>query len=116
VELSNIFVCPMHGPCKQCCNGPTAEFFETLNHIRYVCMPCSDGLYSLPDSQESSLSDLFSSTMSTSSSVVTVVEGVARARMDDDSVETEADSVHVGSDGMVTSICLGLDSMINSIS
>jgi hypothetical protein len=79
-------------------------------------MPHSGSLYSLPDSQESSLSDLFGSTTSASSSVVLVVEGVARTQMDDDSVKSEMASVHVGMDGTVTSICLRLNGTINSIS
>jgi hypothetical protein len=48
--------------------------------------------------------------------MASVVEGVARARMDNDSIETETDSVHVGSDGTVTRICVGTDGTINSIS
>ncbi len=36
--------------------------------------------------------------------------------MDDDSVVTDTASVHVDSNGMVTSVCFGLDSTINSIS
>ncbi len=36
--------------------------------------------------------------------------------MDDDSIETETDSVHVGSDGTVTSMRVGPDGTINSIS
>ncbi len=78
-------------------------------------MPCSNGLYSPPDAPEPSLSDLFGSTTS-DSSMGSVVEGVARARMDDDSIETETDSVHIGSDGTVTSMPVGLDSTISSIS
>ncbi len=49
------------------------------------------------------------------SSTASVVEGVARARMDDDSIQTEMDSVHIGLDGTV-SMRVGLDSTINSIS
>jgi hypothetical protein len=76
----------------------------------------SDGIYSPPDSPESSLLDLFGS-MTDSSSIASVVDNVARARMDDYSVEmdTGTNSVHVGLDGTVTRVCLGLDSMINSI-
>ncbi len=48
--------------------------------------------------------------------MASVVEGVARARTDDDSIETETDSVHVGPDGTVTSMRVGPDGMINSIS
>ncbi len=33
VELCNIDVCPMYGPFEQRRNGPTAEFFETVNRI-----------------------------------------------------------------------------------
>ncbi len=45
-----------------------------------------------------------------------VVEGVVRAGINGDSFETETDSVHVGSDVTVTSMCVGPDSTINSIS
>ncbi len=79
-------------------------------------MSRSDGLYSLPDSPEPSLSDLFGSTTLASSSIALVVDGVAQAPMDDDSVETDTALVHVDLDGMVTSVCLGLDGMIKSIS
>ncbi len=68
-------------------------------------MPHSNGLYSLPDTPEPSLSDLFGSTTS-DSSIASVVEGVARAHTDDDSFETETDSVHVGPRGTVTSMRL----------
>ncbi len=105
MELSNIDVCPRY---------PTAEFFQMMNRIRYVWMPRSNGLYSLTDTTESSLLDLFDTTLD--SSMASVVEGVARARMDDDSIETETDSVHVGSDGTVTRMCVGTDGTINSIS
>jgi hypothetical protein len=84
VELSNIDVCPMYGPFEQRHNGPTVEFFQILNCIQYVRMPHSNGLYSLLDTPEPKLSDLFGSTTS-DSSIALVVEGVARARMDDDS-------------------------------
>ncbi len=47
------------------------------------------------DTPEPSLSDLFGST-TLDSSMASVVEGVARARTDNDSIETETDSVHVG--------------------
>ena len=63
---------------------------------------------------ESSLSDLFGTT--SDSSMSSVVEGVARARTDDDSIEMETESVHVGSDGTVTRMCVGTDGTINSIS
>jgi hypothetical protein len=116
VELSNTSVCPMYGPFEQYHNGPTAEFFETLNRIKYMSMPHSDGLYSLPDTPESSLSDLFGSTMSASISMASVVDSVVRARTDDGSVETEMESVHVGSDGTVTSMHVGPDGTINSTS
>jgi hypothetical protein len=66
VELSNIDVCPMYGPFEQRRNGPTAEFFQMLNCIQYVWMPHSNGLYSLPDTPEPSLLDLFGSTTSDS--------------------------------------------------
>ncbi len=78
-------------------------------------MPHSNGLYSPPDTPEPSLLDLFGSTKS-DSSMASVVEGVARARTDDDSIETEMDSVLVGSDGTITSMRVGPDGMINSIS
>ncbi len=45
-----------------------------------------------------------------------VVEGVARARTDDDSIETEMDSVCIGLDSTVSSMRVGPDGMINSIS
>ncbi len=48
--------------------------------------------------------------------MATVVEGVARARTDDDSIEMEMGLVHVESDGTVTRMCVGGDSTINSIS
>ncbi len=115
VELSNIDVCPMYGPFEQRHNGPTAEFFQMLNRIQFVWMPHSNGLYSLPDTPEPSLSDLFGST-TLDSSIALVVKVVARARTDDDSIETETDSVHIGSDGTVTSMRVGPDGTINSIS
>jgi hypothetical protein len=105
----------MYGKFEQRRNGPTAEFFQMLNHTQYVWMPHSNGLYSLLDTPEPSLSDLFGSTTS-DSSMASVTEGVARARMDNDSIETETDSVHVGLDGTVTSMCVGPDGTINSIS
>jgi hypothetical protein len=114
VELSNIDICPRYGPFEQRRNGPTADFFQILNHIQYVWMPRSNGLYSLEDTPEPSLSDSFGTT--SDSSIALVVEGVARERTDDDSLETQADSVHVGSDGTVTRMCVGPDSTINSIS
>jgi hypothetical protein len=114
VELSNIDVCPRYGPFEFSRHGPTAEFFQMINRIRYVWMPRSNGLFSLMDTTESSLSDLFGTT--SDSSMASVAEGVARARTDDDSVETETDSVHVGSDGTVTRMCVGTDGTINSIS
>jgi hypothetical protein len=85
-----------------------------LNRIQYVWMPHSNGLYSPLDTTEPSLSDLFSTT--SDSSMASVVEGVARARTDNDSIETETDSVHVGSDGTVTRMCVGTDGTFNSIS
>ncbi len=48
--------------------------------------------------------------------MASAVEGVARARMDNDSIETEKDSLHRGSDGTVTSMHVGPDGTINSIS
>jgi hypothetical protein len=114
VELSNIDVCPMYGPFEPRRNGPTAECFETLNRIQYVWMPHSNGMYSPVDTPEPSLSDLFGTT--SDSSMASVVEGVARACTDDDSIETEMGSVHLGSDGTVTSMCVGPDGAIKSIS
>ncbi len=114
MELSNIDVCSMNGPFEQHCNGPTVDFFESLNRIQYVWMPHSNDLYSPVDTSEPSLSDLFG-TMS-DGSMALVVEGIARVHMDDDSVETETDSVHIGSDGMVTSMHVGPDGTVNSIS
>ncbi len=115
VELSNIDVCPMYGPFEQRRDGPTAEFFQILNHIQYVWMPRSNGLYSPLDTPEPSLSDLFGRTTS-DSSIALVVEDVARAGTDDDSIETETDLVHVGSDGTVTRMRVGPDGTVNSIS
>jgi hypothetical protein len=114
VQLSGIDVCAMYGMFEQRRNGPTAEFFQIFNCIQYVWMPHSNGLYSPVDTTEPSLSDLFSTT--SDSSMALVVEGVVRARKDDDSIETETGSVHVKSDGMVTRMCVGPDSTINSIS
>jgi hypothetical protein len=59
---------------------------------------------------------LFGSTTGTSS-IASVADDVARARVDNDSVETDTSttSVHVNSNGMVTSVCLGPDGMVNSI-
>ncbi len=114
MELSNIDVCPMYGPFEQRRNGPTAEFFEILNRIQYVWMPHSNGLYSPVDTPEPSLSDLFGTTLD--STITLVVGGVVRARTDDDSIATETGSVHVGSDGTVTSMSVGLDGTVNSIS
>jgi hypothetical protein len=74
----------------------------------------SDGVYSPPDSPESSLSDFFGS-MTDGSSIASVADGVARACMNDDTVETDTALVHIDSDGTVTSVCLGPDGMINSI-
>jgi hypothetical protein len=115
-ELSSLEVCPRFGPHERHCLGPSADFFEKLNRICYMWMPHSNGLYSLPVSPEPSLSDLFGSTTSGSSSIASVVDGVARARMDDDSIDMESALVHVDLDGTVTSICLGPDGKINSIS
>jgi hypothetical protein len=114
VELSYIDVCHMYGPFEQRRNGPTADFFQMLNRIQYVWMPRSNGLYSPLDTTEPSLLDLFSTT--SDSSMASVVKGVARARTDNDSVETETDSVHVGSDDTVTRMCVGTDGTVNSIS
>ncbi len=46
---------------------PLQNFFENMNHICYMWMTRSDGVYSSPDSPESSLSDMFGSTTGTSS-------------------------------------------------
>ncbi len=77
VQLSGIDVCPMYGMFEQRCNGPTTDFFQILNHIQYIWMPCSNGLYSPEDTPEPSLSDLFGTT--SDSSMALVVEGVVRA-------------------------------------
>ncbi len=63
-----------------------------------------------------SLSDLFGGSTSAGSSIASVVEGVARVHMDDDSIEMELALIYIDSDGMVTSICLGLNGTINSTS
>jgi hypothetical protein len=115
-ELSNMEVCPRFGPHERHRLGPTAEVFEKLNRICYMWMPRSDGLYSPPDSPEPSLPDLFGSTTLDGSSIASIVDGVARARTDDDSVETDIAPTHVDSDGTVTSIRLGPDGTINSMS
>ncbi len=104
-ELSNINVCPVIGPFKQGHHGPSTEFFEKLNRIQYMWMPGSDRHYNPPDSPESSLLDLFGSSTLAGGSIASVVECVARAHMDDDSVDTDSASIHVDSDGTVTSIC-----------
>ncbi len=88
--------------------------FQILNRIQYVWMPHSNGLYSPAHTPEPSLSDLFGTMLD--SSMASVVEGVVRARMDVDSIETQVDSVHVGSDGTLTRMCVGPDGTINSIS
>jgi hypothetical protein len=77
----------------------------------------SNGVYSPPDSPESSLSDLFGSTMD-SSNIALVADGVARAHVDNNSVEMDTGTtlVHADLDGTVTSVCFGLDGMINYIS
>ncbi len=95
---------------------PLQNFLKNMNRICYMWMTHSDGVYSPPDSPESSLSDLFGSSTGTSS-IASVADGIARARVDDDSVEmdTSTTSVHVDSNGMVTSVRLGLDGRINSI-
>jgi hypothetical protein len=116
VELSSLGVCPMFCLYKRQCNRPSADFFEKLNRICYMWLPHSDGLYSPPDFPEPSLSDLFGSTTLAGSSIALVADGIARACMDHDSVETNTASVHVDLDYMVTSVCLGPDGMINSIS
>ena len=88
--------------------APLQNFFEKLNRICYMWMPCSDGLYSLPDSPEPSLSDLFgSSTTSDGSSIASVVDGIARARTDDDSVETDTASTHVQTNTALRSATTG---------
>jgi hypothetical protein len=115
-SLSTIADFSTFGLFKQGRGSPSAEFFENMNHICYMWMTRSDGVYSPPDSPESSLSDLFGSTTGTSS-IASVADGVARARVDDDSVEmdTSTTSVHVDLNGTMTSIHLGPDSTINSI-
>jgi hypothetical protein len=116
VKLSGLEVCPRFGPHERHHNGTSAEFFEKLNRICYMWMPHSNGLYSLPDSPEPSPSDLFGSSMSGSSSIASVMDGLAWAHMDDDSVETDIALTHIDSDGMVTGVRLDLDGTINSIS
>jgi hypothetical protein len=59
---------------------------------------------------------LLGSSALASSSITLVADGLAWAHMDNDSVETDTASVHVDSDGMVTSVLLGPDGTINSIS
>ncbi len=116
-ELSDLEVCPRFGSHERHPLGPSAEFFEKLNHICYMWMPRSNGLYNPLDSPEPSLSDLFgSSTTLDGSSIASVVDCVARARTDDDSVESDIAPTHVDSDGTVTSVHLGPDGTINSIS
>jgi hypothetical protein len=63
--------------------------------MQHMWMPRSDGLYSPSDSPEPSLLDLYGSSTSASNRVASIVEGIARAQMDDDSVETDLASVHV---------------------
>jgi hypothetical protein len=106
---------PSFGPFEQGHGGPSAEFFEKSNRICYMWMPRSNGVHSPPDSPESSLLDLFGST-SASSSIASVADGVARARVNNDSVEMDTTLVHIDMDGMLTSVCLGPDGTINSIS
>jgi hypothetical protein len=79
-------------------------------------MTHSDGIYSPPDSPETSLWDLFGFTTD-GSGIALVRDGVARAHMDDDSVEmdTGTNAVHIGLDGTVTHVHVGQDSTINSI-
>ncbi len=48
-EVSSLQMFQSFGHFEQGCGGPTAEFFEKLNRIQFMCMSCSDGLYSLPD-------------------------------------------------------------------
>jgi hypothetical protein len=88
-ELSSLDVCSRFGPHERQCHGPSAEFFEKPNRICYMWMPRSDVLYSPPDSPEPSLSDLFGSTTSdgSSTSIASVVDSIARARTDGNSVE-----------------------------
>ncbi len=68
---------PSYGPFEQDCGGPTADFFDKSNHVQYMWMSHSDGKYSLPDSSESSLSNLFGSSMLASGSIALVADGVA---------------------------------------
>jgi hypothetical protein len=80
VEHSSINVCPMYGPFEQCCNGPTADFFEAVNRIRYMLMPHSNGLYSPLDTPETSLSDFFGSiTLDSSMALEPFLDGYGRA-------------------------------------
>jgi hypothetical protein len=117
--ISSLRVFPSFGSFEQGCGGPSADFFENRT-VSSTCgclvvTICSDDMYSLPDSSESSLLDLFGSSMSASSSIALAADGIAWARtMNDDSVETDTALVHIDLDGMVTSVCLGLDGTINS--
>jgi hypothetical protein len=45
VELSSLEVCPMFGPHERHHHGPSADFFEKLNRIYYIWMPCSKSIY-----------------------------------------------------------------------
>ncbi len=76
-NISALVDLPSFGPFEQGHGGPSAEFFEKLNRICYMWMIHSNGVYSPPDSQpESSLLDLFGS-MTDSSSIASVADGVA---------------------------------------
>ncbi len=75
-SLSTIADFLSFGPFEQGRGGLTADFLEKKNHICYMWMTRSDGIYSPPDSPESSLLDLFGSTMGTSI-MASVADGVA---------------------------------------
>jgi hypothetical protein len=106
---------PSFGLFKQGRGSPSADFFQNMDRIRYMWMTRSNGLYSPPDSPESSQLDLFGSSTGISS-IALVADGVAQAHVDSDSVEMDGTTtVHVDSNGTMTSVCLGPDGVINSI-
>jgi hypothetical protein len=107
---------PLFGIFEKVHLGPQPDFFAKLNSIQYMWMPHIDRLYSPLDSPESSLMDLYGSSTLAGSSIASVVNGVARACVDNDSVEANSLSVQIDSYGTVTSIHLGPESTINSIS
>jgi hypothetical protein len=68
-------------------------------------MPHSDGLYSPLDPPKPSLSDLDGCTKLAGSSIASAADGLARAHMNDDSVEMDISLAHMDSDWKVTSVC-----------